>query len=632
MGSAVRPAIGTGLRITLANETVQGTRPSASAFNKRFDPLSESLSNSESTIDSTSIRDTRNRPKQARGVFDVGGDLACEFGTAGFGRPIYHALGDYVVMADVDGAAHGRLALNVDTTTAQFAEFKSDRIVGFEVDGSTSGLALVYKRNDGTLVYDNNGGSWYAYTKFSPALFTSVRNAVDLTTTVGEDQLEINVGENSATFLDQEASGDSAFCYIQIQDRQFKLTYSAVDVSTVGSGYFTLTVTHVNGVALGVTSPLSGVGGNTRAGAPAWQHSCLWRDSGDDFLFDGYSDSNNGYGLAATTIPSGAWVYGLWEDAADSAAENIYTHHFEVAKDLPVGMSVEILRDSVNFVYTGCMVGTWVTNFDAQSFISSTFTLAGMREYSIVSLAREAAPGDTAIYVREEPLAHPDSAGLLTIGEEGGIAHTGYDAPGVGGNTTDYYRFNGIPSSGATSIQQTHKIGTNVDSMTTVASTPPSIVNAPKFSSFEATVAQNEALIEVLSGSVTVNNNPNTDKYILGDRYRAAIREGRAIVDGTISLEFDSGYQYKKFLDGEEFSIEFRCLSEDRENTINGLYHPTCFYMFMPTCRYTGTTPNVSDDQYILQEAPFSAYEDDTVLTGNSSLTVIITNRLSNEN
>lgn len=627
MGVVSTPGVGSKVRITLALEATAGTVPAASSFNKRFDFTSEGIAFTEQTIESASIRDTRSRAQAIRSTFSAEGDLSAELGFGGYERLYYASLGSvYSGMENVDVSTHGRLGVTVDTTATQFATFKNERVVNLGLSGGN--CAILYRRNDSsrTLVFDNAGGSWYPYSRFSPALSTTIQTGAALTTSA--DELIINNGPDGETFLN--TGTDSGTFELEIQDRIYTITYTGLTAST---NTFTVTVTHVNGTALGVSSPLIAA---AAAGHIVRQAPCIWRDSGDGFLFDGFSDANMAYSfedgtpLDDTMVPSGAWILGEWNDAGATGTETMYGHMYEIGQ-LPPGMTVEILRDVVNFLYTGMRVNTMNLNFAAGQASTATFSLVGMNEYASVKLARECRAGDTAVYLNEEPVAFRTNGGTFSIGEETNLTYTAIHAPGASGNTTQYYRLNGIPSSGTGAITlASHPIGTTVDSRSSVASTPPNIYEIGKIASFEANIVQDNSLLEVLSASITLNNNLATDKFILGSKSRAATVPGRAMVDGQLSMEFDSGIQYRKFKDKTPFSLEIRCVSESVEDIyFGGILHPVVSTFFMPNCAYDGNTPGTADESFLTMDAPFKSYDDTSTIMNGSSLTIFVGNRIA---
>jgi len=173
-------------------------------------------------------------------------------------------------------------------------------------------------------------------------------------------------------------------------------------------------------------------------------------------------------------------------------------------------------------------------------------------------------------------------------------------------------------------IQRHHVKNENVDSRTSTSVASPKEGNNSPLSSFEIGIYMDGYWEEALSASVTVNNNINADKFILGSRYRAQAIEQRTTVEANLSLEFDDGKHYKKFTTGENFSLEIKCISEADDSLIGstGVYSQA--YYYMPKCKFNGTTPNVADDSYITHDMPISAIVDDATKT--TDIIVVLVN------
>jgi len=114
-----------------------------------------------------------------------------------------------------------------------------------------------------------------------------------------------------------------------------------------------------------------------------------------------------------------------------------------------------------------------------------------------------------------------------------------------------------------------------------------------------------------MSATWTVNNNIYGEKYELGSRDRIMTFGQRRTVEGSFSVEFDNLIQYRKYVDGTEFSFMIRCISEDTSrglisNVRTAIPYSTCFYL--RRCKYTGGTPNASDESLIVADMPFRAH------------------------
>lgn len=651
MSTAVRPAIGANASVVIGDETVQGT-PAAS-MDYRYDFTTESISATENTLESASIRRGRRRPQTIRGTIDVSGDLNAELAPIGFGRMYRHALGlAETAMEDVDGGAHGRIGAANGASIEHddvFFEFAFDSVTGFAptvltvgagptyyITGITAGGShyLLYNDDDYSLVLDDPMGG-YDYEEFQPPFSSTIHTGATLVstapagnadrTTFGNDFLRI-YGTSSDilnTLNDQAFDGtDYGYFYVEHDDMVYRIGYS--HVTRIDGTTFDVQVKTVNGDVLDGTSPF---GGTLPAGTPVYAPATMFNASG---LFTGHSIAK-GYGLNDDQIPSGAWVLGLWTDAAESGAPTLYTSYFQIGENLPIGLTVEVFRDAANFVYTGMQINEWSVTIDAQAIVTTTHSLTGIAEYSVCKLVKPLVTGGTTLFVDREPVAFPAS-GELTVGHFTDIAYSLIEAPGVGGNSdaddiaAGYYKFT------VSSVSEAHRIGEAVVSRDSIADPFPDVATSAKFSAFEGAIYLKDEAQEVLSASFTVSNNIADEKYIIGSRFRAAVIEGDAIVTGTMTVEFDDGELYRKFIDGEKFSLEMALLSEDPSLTsVAGLYVPHETYFFFPAVKANGSTPNVGDTSYIEQEVPFDAFEDTDVTANTAPICVFVVNTSSTD-
>ena len=149
----------------------------------------------------------------------------------------------------------------------------------------------------------------------------------------------------------------------------------------------------------------------------------------------------------------------------------------------------------------------------------------------------------------------------------------------------------------------------------------PSYSEAPEindpFSGFNGAVEIDGISKCVLSFEVSLNNNYNTDKFCLGDRFRNSLPEGGKEITGTISMEFTDLVFYKKFIDGTSaiFTIHFDLLGDGTET----------MKVILPKIEFNGTTPTAAGKDAMNQELPFTALWDtdpaDTLLTKGATLT-----------
>jgi hypothetical protein len=332
----------------------------------------------------------------------------------------------------------------------------------------------------------------------------------------------------------------------------------------------------------------------------------------------------------AFTLSTASGTPGEIEDAlvtanvAEADYEGVFTHHIERGARLPTGLTVEVDRDASIFLYSGMKVNSLAVNFESQAFVAGTASLLGKAEFAMTLLVKDVVPG-AAVVVIEDDTAFP-AAGFFTIGEETGLEYTSKTQNLDG--TTNLIMASSDPLD-VNAIQRIHLKNENVDPRTSNAVDPPvKGINTP-LTVFEAAVYIDGSFEEVLSGSITLNNNLNPDKFMLGSRGRAQLVEQRAEVDANLSLEFDDGKNYIKFREGIHFALEVRCVSEEEDSEIGTSGVLSQAYFYLPRCRYTGTTPNVADDNYITHDMPIIATPDDLYAT--TDYVIILVNGLEDD-
>ena len=351
--------------------------------------------------------------------------------------------------------------------------------------------------------------------------------------------------------------------------------------------------------------------------------------SGTPALLDQFAD-----GAAIAKI--GNWIYQEIDD------QDVFTHHIERGKRLPVGLTVEVDRDAAIFVYTGVRVNTVSCTFESGDVASGTFSLLGKAEHAMATLQNDVVPDAVEIVVDkvyafpsaaqaqdQDPFDPAEDKFILTIGEETDIYYQW-----IRKNADGTFTIGGIPTSAdagyeKNAIEQFHPRRSNVDSRSSIkAATTVKGQNTP-LSSFEIMVYIDGYFEEVLSASLTLNNNLDTDKFFLGDRFRAFAAEGLAEVEGSLGMEFDDGKHYVKFLNGEYFTLEIKCINEDDDALIGQSQVPAQAYFFSPRCKYSGDTPNIESRDIINHDMPFMGTYDDKHKT--TDLVVILVNGLSQD-
>lgn len=599
MGVTTTPATGARGAVRVGNEVSYGVLVQPTHL---IDFTSETLSAEETTLESEAIRDDRGRHQILRGQLDVQGDIAFEQSASGFAILYRAALGDYIQAPKSDGGIHARLAKagSVAITAAAGGQdgfaliFAEDHSGGF--DPLAGHFSVVYRDGLNTLGYDDNTGAGYAYDSYTPSSRSYVTAvdpaAADYTGATGtatsvvvadvtdEHGASVAPRFNPAGGVVKLGPNRLEYRYFEYNEAGRKLFLSEDDVTANGAPV-------VNDYVLG----LSGLTNSTATG---------------DFA-------------AASGLGVGNWIY-QW----DGTYDGVITHHIERGRRLPVGLTVEVDRDAAIFKYSGMKVDTMTLNFEANSIVTGSFTFIGREERSVVSLQADVIPGATSIIVdRADAFPTPDPAvgAVLTIGEETDIRYFTKVR-----NPDDTWTLGGILAdlNVVESIHRFHEKGENVDSRSsTAAATIYEGDNTP-LSAFEILVYMDGYFEEVMAGSITLANNLATDKYALGSRFRLATIEGRAEVDGSLTMEFDDGKHYNKFLKGNFFSLEFKCVSEADDSEIGNTGVPSQAYYFMPKCRFSGTTPQIGGPEIIQHDMPFTAVVDDELKT--TDLIVILVN------
>lgn len=604
MGVTTAPATGARGAIRVGNEVSYGVLVQPTHL---IDFTSETLSAEENTLESEAIRDDRGRHQVIRGQLDVQGDIAFEQSVSGFAILYRAALGDYLLAPKVDGGIHARLARAnvVDVEAAPGGEdshvlvFAEDHSGGFEDAGGR--FALVYRDGTGSLAFDDGAGAGYAYDSYTPSArtyVTAVNPADGGYTGATDTAFSVELAEvtnahghlvaprfNPAGGVVKLGQNRFEYRYFEYDEATRKLYLNADDVAANGAPA-------VSDFALGL--------------------ACLT------------NTATTGTFAPSSGLDVGHWVY-QW----DSDYDGVFTHHIERGRRLPVGLTVEIDRDAAIFLYTGMKIDTMTLTFEANSIVTGSFTFIGREEHSIVQLMADVVPGATSIIVDRAdafPTPDPVNGAILTIGEETDIRYFSKTQ-----NPDGTWTLGGISANlgQVESIHRFHEKGENVDSRSSTRAPVVHEGNNTPLSAFEILVYMDGYFEEVMAGSITLANNLATDKYALGSKFRLATIEGRAEVDGSLTMEFDDGKHYKKFLESEFFSLEFKCVSEGDDSEIGHTGVPSQAYYFMPKCRFSGTTPQISGPEIIQHDMPFTAIVDDELKT--TDLVIILVNDNPND-
>lgn len=611
MAFSTSPATGARATITLGEQTAYAT---AVAPTHGLDFLDESLSATETTLQSNAIRSDRGRHKLIRGDLDIGGDINFELAVSGFGMLFRHALGDYIKVSNADGGIRARVAASAVETLdaaehandgAEIMVLADEANTLFPLTGGTDEMTIVYRDTDNALAQTNDveyeGMNVYARSYVSAA-------PVDPDTTytgyVAESVVSIVVAPEYVDGVATNITFNDAGGVILYGDNRTSIRY--FEATDLGAG---------NGTRLYLDPSQATVGDSTTYPA-----------EDDGVIVKACISHVTGFG-SPTGFSTGAFLYHQSDDYT-AGGETVYTHHIERGRALPTaGLTVEVDRDAVIFVYSGIKVNTLQVDFQASSIVTGSFSLLGRAEHTSGSLVFDVIPGATELFIDDKyAVAFNTSGGTINLGERTGITYTTVEQDYNGtGNT----RLSGIPSTGDAAIDRFSPAGTNVDPRTSTAISSPQVGNDTPLTTFESTVYIDGFYEEVLAGSITLNNNLNPDKKGMGSRFRFALIEQQAEVNANLTLEFDDGKNYIKFIEGTNFVTEFKCISEDATSEIGTTDVLSQAHFLMHKCKFDGETPNVEGVQYITHEAPITAVVDDELNT--TDLIIILVNRESTD-
>jgi len=580
MGVSTVPSTGARSSVTLGEEIIYGIPVQPT---HRIEFTSESISATENQLISAALRPDRGRGKVSRGSLDIGGDLSYEMTTSGLGVLLKQAMGDYIQVPAADGGFHARQARPdaVDLAVIGAGEFAASQSIVLTDDTiaqfSTGKLAVVYKDATYQLNLDDNGALGYDYDGFNTRVVSRVTAVADPDTTHSggvTDAVAITLapvlGSNGT--LVNPVLNPNGGVLLYGPNRTETTYFESLDLGGVLG-----TKVWLNPADTPSLDPAKPVVGDVVIVLPC-------------FTFVGVVP-------AGLDLGTGYWLYEYEPTAGEYNL--VMTHHIERGRALPVGMTVEVDRDAAVFVYSGMKVNSLTVNFEQNAIVTGTASLLGRNEYTITRLMQDVIPGAGTIII-EDGTAFAAS-GRITIGEETGMTYSSKTLNPDGTTTLTMADTN---VANATAIQRLHLKGENVDPRTTTAVASPVVgMNSP-LTVFESVAYIDGYYEEVLSGSITLNNNLNPDKMMLGDRGRAQLVEQRAEVEANLSLEFDDGKNYIKFLKGIRFALEVRCVSEEEDSEIGTTGILSQAYFLLPQCRYTGTTPNASDDSYIVHDMP----------------------------
>lgn len=139
----------------------------------------------------------------------------------------------------------------------------------------------------------------------------------------------------------------------------------------------------------------------------------------------------------------------------------------------------------------------------------------------------------------------------------------------------------------------------------------------------------------VMGLSFTINNNLYGDKYHLGDKQRAALKEQQMSVEGSINTEFDDLDLYRKFVNGIATDMLFTFTSDEYVTSDSSLGYSAStasdikygLSLRFPNLKYSGTTPTAGGPEIMVTDYPFVALYDDANSIPN--VRIVLTNHIA---
>lgn len=661
MGKSTTVATGSNAAVHIGSETTWGEPVNPT---HAIDFTSESITAEQEDLESEAITGKRGTKFMRQGTLDISGDISFENSAEGYGVLMRHALGDYIRLQRVDGGVHGRInhdelreiASDPDNGTREIITLAEDHSGGFQEGADTDKFAIVYRDGNDQLKQDPDTTvpeTGYNYESYGAQDETTI-NAVSsgsspdtdpITGTADADSVTLDgVVDLDGNYTEPNFSSEGGVVRLGPNREEYKY-YNAESTGTDGEVKL-----YFKAGALPTSPSWEGTGAYLLPSFATW-------DGGDSGTATAtlFSTQNSTFGSANEIIDKGSFVY-LYDDD-DTTGEDwsgVWTHHLERGEELPEGLTVEVDRHAAVFIYTGMKVDSVSLEFETNSLVTGTFTLMGQDELIHDNLASDVAPvthgtvstprtitvqGDAAQY-----WPNPESGSSIS-GASTGHSHLDYVEITIGEETEIKYTEKKVVTSNGTvdevqlelvdsqnnnnynsddEIERYHPQDTSVALRTSTKEQNPEVADLTPLTSFETNVYLEGTFEEALSGSLTLNNNLNGDKYGLGQRQRFQIAAEDVELEASLTFEFDDAKHYKRFREEEYFPVEFKCISEAEQSPIDNTSVLSQAYYLLPKCKFGGTTPTVDDDSFIQADFPIMPILDTEM--NNTDLICIIVN------
>lgn len=664
MGKSTTVASGAAAGISIGSESTWGEPVTPTTHLVDF--TSESLAAEENTLESEAISGDRGTKFVRQGTLDVGGDISFENSAEGYGVLMRHALGDYIRLQRVDGGVHGRInhdglrtiSSDPDNGTREIITLAEDHSGGFKEGADSDKFAIVYRDGNDQLQQDPdttsaatgyNYESYGAHDETTVSSTTTDGNATDpITSSASADKVTLDgVVDLDGNYTEPNFSAEGGVVKLGPKRKEY-LYYNASGTGTDGKVelYFP-------------ANTLPSSPGWVGDGAQLLASFATW-DGGDSAgnTTNLFSTQNSTLGSDNQIVDKGSFVY-LYDDTdgTDPDWSGVWTHHLERGEELPTGLTVEVDRQAAVFIYSGMKVESVSLEFETNSIVTGTFTLIGQKEYihdelkndvppvTHSSVSSGSSPG-RVIEVKGKAAEHwpnPESGNSIsgsstghshlnyvevTIGEETNIKYVEKKVTKTDG-TIDKIELELVDVSGSTygnddEIERYHPQDTSVALRTSIQEQDPEVPDLTPLTSFETNVYIDGTFEEAMSGSLTLNNNINGDKYGLGQKERFQLAPEDVELEASLTFEFDDAKHYKRFREAEYFPVEFKCISEAEASPIGSTDVLSQAYYLLPHCKFSGSTPTVDDESFIQSDFPVMPILDTDM--NNTDLICIIVN------
>lgn len=594
----------------------------------------EEFKNEIGDLRSEALDPNRATVRRIRGVSNISGGFAFEQNTQGYENLARHALGDSVTLQGVDGGINTRVtsasaASDVAITVADTSDF---------VGGGNYRIAAVYKDSSGKLQAEISATT---LTVTDGVTLTGGAAMFTVALPIGAAILQANPTDWSAIYTHYiEAARDlpEGMTFEVGRDVAF-FVYTGMKVNTLEYTYNAQEICQGTTALLGKAEYSGGdlVTATTEASTSividnfgmdeyvaGQQVSAAILDDGGAFSDETAAANDDTAGdVTMFSISAQAGDYFYFGHGSKFSA--IEAMNLVPQANAPAGLDWEYydgtawqtllmtkddIGDNLAATAAGDRVSTWDIPAD---MATNTINAQGPFYYVRCTPSANATNGTAIVADRiwhgPAAVGFPRNGGELQVGSENGISFSSY--------TIDYDLGTATLVVAASEWNQgsAHEIDEPVVSQQTWGHDVDPIPDSNPLSSFQAAAYMDGVFQEILSASVSLNNNLYADKFQLGDKFRAGIPEGIRVVECSLNAEFDDLILYRKFTAGRAFELEIIAVQDDEAIGGTGASADKVYAsktVFLPHVELTGTTPNIGGPDQILIDHPGVCLRDET--------------------